>query len=138
MSKSSKFCTFWAIQFGSNFASKWSKYVSNNVRRDFRLPVSAFATVARKVFNGKFTAKIHVPISTFMLSYLTSTLKVWSLSEHYLISIWTLSWWNLNKIVCTKYTKFWVFCQKMFYHFENVLTPFWRIFHCSKNYGIPT
>ena len=34
----------------------WSKYVSNNVRRDFRVPVSAFATVARQSFNGKFTA----------------------------------------------------------------------------------
>ena len=34
------------------------KYVSNNVERDFRFPVSAFATVARISFNGKFTAKI--------------------------------------------------------------------------------
>ena len=31
---------------------------SNNVWRDFRLSVSAIATVARKSFNGKFSAKI--------------------------------------------------------------------------------
>ena len=43
------------------------KYISNNVWRDFKLPVSAFATVARKSFNGKFTAKIDFPIGYFML-----------------------------------------------------------------------
>ena len=30
-----------------------------NVWRDFRLPMSALARVARKSFNGKFTAKKH-------------------------------------------------------------------------------
>ena len=29
-----------------------------NVRRDFRLPISALATAAGKSFNGKFTAEI--------------------------------------------------------------------------------
>ena len=43
----------------------WSKYLSNmsnNVWRDFRLPMSALATVAGKSFNGKFTAKIDFPM----------------------------------------------------------------------------
>ena len=44
----------------------WSKYVSNNAWKDFRLTVSAFATVARKKFIGKFTAKIDFPIEHFM------------------------------------------------------------------------
>ena len=35
----------------------WSKYVSNNIGRDFRLTESAYATVSRKNFNGKFTSK---------------------------------------------------------------------------------
>ena len=35
----------------------WFKYVSNNVWTDFRLTVSTFAMVARKSFNGKFTAQ---------------------------------------------------------------------------------
>ena len=57
-SKSSKFCAFWRIRFGSKFASMWFKYVSNNVWRDFRLPVPAFATVLRKSFNGTFLQKL--------------------------------------------------------------------------------
>ena len=32
----------------------WFKNVSNNVQSDFRIPVPAFATVARKSFDGKF------------------------------------------------------------------------------------
>ena len=47
-----------------------------NVWRDFRLPMSALATVARKRFNGKFTAKIDFPIGYFMLPLLMLTLEV--------------------------------------------------------------
>ena len=36
----------------------WSKSVSNIVWRDFRLPVSSFAMIAMKGFNGKFTTRI--------------------------------------------------------------------------------
>ena len=38
--KSSKFCIFRTMRFCSNFTSMWSKYFSNNVRRDFRPSVS--------------------------------------------------------------------------------------------------
>ena len=69
--KSLKFCIFLTLRFGSNFASMWSKHASNTVWRDFRLPVSAFAAVARTSFNGKFTAKINFPIGHFMLPLLT-------------------------------------------------------------------
>ena len=82
MSKRSKFCTFRTIRFGSNLASMWSKCVSNNVWRDFRLPVSSFAMVAQESFNGKFTTKIGFPIGNFMLLLLTLTLEVWSLDLH--------------------------------------------------------
>ena len=41
------------------------KCISNNVWRDLRLPILAFAMVARNIFNGKFTAKIEFPIKTF-------------------------------------------------------------------------
>ena len=47
-----------------------------NVWRDFRLPMSALETVARKSFNGKFTAKIEFPIGHFMLPLLMLTLEV--------------------------------------------------------------
>ena len=49
--------TFWYIWYGtarccSNFTDMWFTYSSNNVWRDFRLPVSAFTTVARKVYGN--------------------------------------------------------------------------------------
>ena len=47
----------------------WFKYVPNNVWKDFRLPESAFATVARESFNGKFSAKIDLPNGHFMLAW---------------------------------------------------------------------
>ena len=70
LSESSIFCTFRTILFGLNFASMWPKYISNNVyiEREFRHPVSAFATVTRKSFNGKFTAKIDFPIGHFIIA----------------------------------------------------------------------
>ena len=39
-SKSSKFCIVRTVRFCSNFTSMWSKYLSNSVWRDFRLPMS--------------------------------------------------------------------------------------------------
>ena len=51
-------------------------YFGPYVWREFSLPVSAFATVALKSSNCKFTAKIHFPIGHFMLPLLTLTLKV--------------------------------------------------------------
>ena len=46
--------------------------------------MSALATVARKSFkfNGKFTAKIYIPLGYFVLPLLRLTLEVQSLSIH--------------------------------------------------------
>ena len=52
------------------------KYVSNNVWRYIRFPVSALATIAWKSLNGKFASKNHFPIDHFMLPLLTLTLEV--------------------------------------------------------------
>ena len=49
---------FWTIRFSSNFTNIWCKYLSNNVRRDFRLPMSALSIEAGESFNGKLTAKV--------------------------------------------------------------------------------
>ena len=108
--------------------------------------VSVFVTVAQKSFNDKFTPKIDFPIRYFMLPLLTLILEVKNLSIHYLSSIWTTCWWNLNKIVRYEKYKIWAFKQKMVNHFWEVLMPFWKtflwhkkllyakvIFHCSKN-----
>ena len=89
LSKSWKFRVIWTIRFCSNFTSMWSKYLPNNVWRDFKLPISALAMVARKSFNGKFTTKIDFPFGYFILPLLMLTLEVKSLSIHYFISIWT-------------------------------------------------
>ena len=51
-------------------------YQINNVWKDFRLSVLAFATVAWKNFKGNFTAKIDFPIGFFRLPSLTLTLEV--------------------------------------------------------------
>ena len=65
------FCTF-----GLNFASMWSKCISNIVLNVFRFPESAFATVARKTLNGKLNAKNYFPIGHFMLLLLTLAFEV--------------------------------------------------------------
>ena len=70
-----KIFTFSTIRFGSNFVSTWSKHVSRN----FRLPSSEFATVARKSFNNKFIVNIDFLIGHSMLPLpwlLTLTLEV--------------------------------------------------------------
>ena len=50
LSKSSKFCIVRTIRFCSNSTSMWSKYLSNNVWRNFRLPMSA----SEMVYNIKY------------------------------------------------------------------------------------
>ena len=75
-------------------------YVSKNVWRVLRLPVSAFALVAQKSFNGEFTANNWFSDQTFYVTIANFlSMKVLSLSIHCWISIWTTSWWNLNKII---------------------------------------
>ena len=63
LSKSSKFRVVWTIQF-----CLWSKYLSNNVWRDFRLLMSALATAAGKSFKGKFIAKIDFSDRVFYIT----------------------------------------------------------------------
>ena len=53
----------------------WYKHFSRNVWRDFRLPMSALATVAGKSFNGKFAPKTDFSIGYFMLLFLMLILK---------------------------------------------------------------
>ena len=75
--KSSKFRVAWTIRVCSNFTGIWYKLFLRNIWRDFRLPMSALATVARKSFNGKFTAKFsdrafYVPIANADIGSLKS------------------------------------------------------------------
>ena len=71
--------------------------------RNFRLPMSALATVY-----GKCIAKIDFSIGYLMLQYCWCwhwKAKGGALFIHYLISIWTTCWWNLNEIVWSKVYK---------------------------------
>ena len=76
LSESSKFRVVGTTQFCSNFTRMWSKYISNNAWRDFRLPMSALITVAGKSFYGKFNAKIDFPLGYFIEPLLMLTLEV--------------------------------------------------------------
>ena len=46
----------------------WYKHFSRNVWRDFRHPMSALATIARKKCNGEFTAKIRFSDRAFYVT----------------------------------------------------------------------
>ena len=46
-------------------------YVSKKLWRDFKLPVLAFATLARKIFHGKFAAEIDFPFRSSILITIT-------------------------------------------------------------------
>ena len=89
--KSSKFWIFLTKRFCSNFTSMWSKYLSNNVWKKYRLPMSAlvFSIGNIKCVIGKL-----ISARNFEL--------------HYLICVWTTCWWNMNRILWKLFsTKLW-------------------------------
>ena len=112
----------WTIRVCSNFTVLASGtnifFFLRNVWRDFRLPMSAVATVARKSFNGKFTVKMNFQLG--MLFYHCWCWH-WKSKSLHLISIWTTCWWNLNKIVWSELYKILSFKNG---HFWQVLRPF--------------
>ena len=68
----------------------------------------------RRVLMANLLQKL---IRHFMLPLLTLPLEAWSPSIHYLISIWTIWWWNLNKIVwyeIIKILRFFAKCWRFF------------------------
>ena len=127
---------------------------SMNVWRDFRLPISALATVTRKSFNGKFILQIwfsdrvfYVTITDAVGSLKVSPYIVWYVFGPRAGVIWTKSYGSYGPK-----SKFWAFWQKMFDHFwqsvdvilENVsvteaIAWCWTtIFQCFKNNGSRT
>ena len=126
--KSSKLRAVWTIHLVQISLACGTNISLRNVWRDLRLLMSVLATVAGKSFYGKFIPKIDFPTGYFML--LIMTLKVLSRFIHYLISIWTTCWWNLNKIVWTELYKILIFLtkKKWLTIFYKVLTPFWKMF----------
>ena len=161
--KSSKFCIVRTIRLCSNYTSMWSKYLSNNVWRDFRFSNVKISNgnikypIEKSIFCSIFAVKNSTLLSLLMLSW-----EVLSLYIHYLINIWTTCWEIWTKLYGPKYTNFWAFDKKPGF-LKNIsdkaLTPIWKtfmylkqllnakllisrlpsgIFQCSKNYGSQT
>ena len=104
----------------------WSKYLSNNVWRDFILPMSALATVGRKRFNGKFTAKIDFPIGHFMFNVDTDIRSVKSL--HTLFDKYLDPMLMKFDSMVQNIKMFELFDKKWLTIFDKVFTPFWKTF----------
>ena len=132
--KPSRFRVVWTMQFCSNFTSMWSKYLSNNVWRDFWLPMSALATVAGKNFNGKFTAKFDFPHArvfyiTIVDGDIGSLKSLHTLFDKYLDHM--LVKFEQNRMGWT-IQNFELFGKKWL----TILTKFWRHFerrYCDRN-----
>ena len=128
--KKLKFYTFRTIRFGSNFASMWSKYVSNNVWRNFRLVVFAFATVARESLKANLLQKLI--IRSGILGTITEA-DIGSLkSLHTLLAI---IWYKYLDLMLVKFEQnrmipniqnFEPFGKKWLTIYVKVLTPFWK------------
>ena len=126
--KNRVFGVVWTIGFCSISLAYGTNIFLRNVWRDFRFPMSAIATVER-VFMANLLQKLIFPIGHFMLPLLMLTLEAKGLSIHYLMSIWTTYWWNLNKIVWSRTIQnFAFFDRKWLTIFDRVLTPFWKMF----------
>ena len=132
LSKSSKFHVVWTIWFCSNFTSIWYKLFLRNVWSDFRLPMSALATVAPKSFDGKFTAKFI--FQSGILCYhcwywhwksKVSSYIIWQVYGPHAGEIWTKSYGP-------NHTKLCAFWQKWLTIFNKVLSHFGRRF-CDWN-----
>ena len=115
--------------FFSNFTNIWYNHFLRNAWRDFRLPMSAFAAVARKGFNGKFTAKINFLIELLKVPLLMLTLEVLKslhrLFDKYLDHM--LVKFKQNRMVRT-IQNFVLFDQKWLTIYVKVLTPFRKTF----------
>ena len=90
----------WTMRFGSNLASMESKCVSNNVWRDFWLPVLVLATNLEE-FRWQIYCKnwflkqaFYVTITDWNIASLKSLNTLFDK-----INIWTTCWQNLNEIV---------------------------------------
>ena len=106
----------------------WYKHFQRNVWRDFRLSMSALATVASKSFNGKFTAKIYFSIRHFilpllMLAGIGSLKSLHTLFCKYLDHM--VGKFEQNRMVRTK-KNFELLDKKWLTIFDKVLTQFWK------------
>ena len=138
LSKISKFCVVWTIRFCSNQIRKLkikkkiirmcSKYLSNNVQREFRVPMSASAMVTWNIRSeNQVLQKICRLKRNSVLPLLMLALKVWSLSIHSLKifvphagGIWTTSYMSYGPRILSFLTR-----EKMIKRWPAL---FWKTF----------
>ena len=126
--KSSNFCNFLTIRFRSNSRSMQFKHISNNVGRDFLLPLLAFATVTRKVLTQNLLQK-SFSNQTFYVTITNAdmgSLKLlYTLFDKYFDHM--LGKCEQNRMV-RNIQNFEVYCKIWLTIFEKVLMPFWKTF----------
>ena len=107
----------------------FKKGVDNfEILRDFRLPMSTLAMVARKSLNSKFIPKIDFPIGHFVTiadADIGSLKSLHTLFDEYLDH--TLVKFEQNRMVRT-IQNFVLLDKKWLTIFDKVLTPFWETF----------
>ena len=91
-SKSSKFCVVSTIRFCSNFTSMWYKHSLRNVWRDFRLLMSALATVMASQICNKLKNTVYCDKQCFSIEKHSFSLELClSSKKHsffYILCIW--------------------------------------------------
>ena len=107
--KAQNFCLFLTIRYFLNLTSLWSKCLSNNLWRDFRLPMSATVMVKKMKIN--FFSKSAIKTCTsyrykcWHWKSIVCLHIIWYVLGPHANDIWTKSY-------CPKCTIFWVFWQK--------------------------
>ena len=132
-SKSSRFRVVWTIQFCLNFTSMWPKYLSNNVWRDIRLPMSAIETVAGKSLTLNLLQKL-IFRSGILYMYYHCWCWHWSLKS--LHTLFKKKWLTIfDKVLTIADADIEVWSLSIHYLkrkwltiFDKVLTPFWKTF----------
>ena len=121
------------MQLCSNFTSLWSKYLSNNVWRDFRLRTSALATAAGESFNSNvfffFFFFFFLQNSKFYITIfdgdIVSLKSIHTLFDKYLD--YMMVKFEQNRMVQT-IQNFDLFDKKWLSFFDKVFTPIYKTF----------
>ena len=77
-----------------------------------------------KMFYCQIYCKNWFSYRAFYVTITDHDIESLTFSTHYLISIWTTCWWNLNKIVWYEWLAI----------FEKAFTPFWKTFLWHKQW----
>ena len=124
LSNTTKFCMVQTIRFCSNSTSMWSKYLSNNVLRDFRFP-DFQCPIGKSIF------AVNLPLKLFPATIANADIRNLKSPINSFENVCTICQWNLNKIIWSKLHKILSFLTKnqvFITIFDKELMPFWKTF----------